>query len=104
MPDYSEEIIAELPHISHKLYRYHTTRLKHRHIKDLARLGRPLERVVMVDNEEDNFVLQKENGIRIMEWHGDDPQDQELNILGVFLNDLANKEVTDLREHILLFK
>lgn len=58
----------------------------------------------MVDNEEDNFVLQKENGIRIMEWHGDDPQDQELNILGVFLNDLANKEVTDLREHILLFK
>lgn len=50
MPDYSEEIIAELPHITHRLYRYHTTRLKHRHIKDLTRLGRPLETVVMVDN------------------------------------------------------
>lgn len=104
MPDYSEEIIAGLPHISHRLYRYHTTRLKHRHIKDLARLGRPLESVVMVDNEEDNFVLQKENGIRIVEWRGEDPQDQELNILGVFLNELASKEVSDLREHIPLFK
>jgi TFIIF-interacting CTD phosphatase-like protein len=104
MPDYSEEIIAELPHITHRLYRYHTTRLKHRHIKDLARLGRPLETVVMVDNEEDNFVLQKENGIRIVEWRGDDPQDQELNILGVFLNELASKGLSDLRTHISSFK
>lgn len=58
----------------------------------------------MVDNEEDNFVLQKENGIRIMEWRGDDPQDQELNILGVFLNELASKGVTDLRQHVPSFK
>lgn len=42
MPDYSEEIISQLPFISHKLYRYHTTRLKNRHVKDLGRLGRQL--------------------------------------------------------------
>lgn len=42
MPKYSEDIISELPFIHHKLYRYHTTRLKTRHIKDLSRLGRPL--------------------------------------------------------------
>jgi RNA polymerase II subunit A small phosphatase-like protein len=52
MPEYSEEIISQLPFISHKLYRYHTTRLKNRHIKDLSRLGRPLESIVMIDNEE----------------------------------------------------
>ena len=59
MPEYSEQIIAQLPHITHRLFRYHTTRLKHRHIKDLSRLGRPLQSVVMVDNEEENFLLQK---------------------------------------------
>jgi RNA polymerase II subunit A small phosphatase-like protein len=104
MPDYSEGIIAQLPHVAHRLYRYHTTRLRHRHIKDLSRLGRPLEAVVMVDNEEENFVLQKENGIRIAEWTGDDPHDQELNTLGLFLNELATKAVPDLRQHLSSYK
>lgn len=76
MPDYAEGIISQLPPVAHRLYRYHTTRLKHQHIKDLSRLGRPLQSVVMVDNEEENFLLQKSNGIRISEWRGDNPKDE----------------------------
>jgi RNA polymerase II subunit A small phosphatase-like protein len=76
MPSYSEEIIDRLPGISYKLFRYHATRIKNKTIKDLSRLGRPLEKLVIVDNEEDNFALQRENGIKIGDWVATDPADQ----------------------------
>ena len=76
MPSHSEDIINTFKHISHKLYRYHTTRLKSRHVKDLSRLGRPLEKTVIIDNESENYMLQKENGIKIREWLGGNAMDQ----------------------------
>jgi hypothetical protein len=42
-------------------------------------------------------MLQKNNGIKLTAWRGDDPTDQELNILGLFLNDLASNNPQDLR-------
>lgn len=52
MPAHSESIIRQLPGITYSLYRYHTTRVKNRFIKDISRLGRPLQTVIIVDNEE----------------------------------------------------
>lgn len=52
MPQYSDSIVAQLPFISHRLFRFHCTRVKTRLIKDLLRIGRPLERTIIVDNEE----------------------------------------------------
>jgi TFIIF-interacting CTD phosphatase-like protein len=51
MPQYSESIISQLPFVAHKLFRHHCTRLKGRLVKDLLRIGRPLERTIIVDNE-----------------------------------------------------
>jgi RNA polymerase II subunit A small phosphatase-like protein len=58
MPQYSEEIINQLPGIDYRLYRYHTTRMRNKYIKDLNRLGRPLDKVIIVDNDEESFALQ----------------------------------------------
>lgn len=55
-------------------------------MKDLSRLGRPLDKVIIIDNDEQSFALQSENGIKITEWRGADSTDQELNILALFLN------------------
>ena len=42
--------------VRHRLYRNHTILSKTAAVKDLARLGRPLERTLIVDNRAANFV------------------------------------------------
>lgn len=49
-------------------------------LKDLSKIGRPLEKTIIVDNIADNFNLQKDNGIFIKSWY-DDPYDTELKDL-----------------------
>ena len=49
-------------------------------LKDLSKIGRPLEKTIIVDNIADNFHLQKDNGIFIRSWY-DDPYDTELKDL-----------------------
>lgn len=57
-------------------------------IKDLSRLGRPLESMVIVDNIRDNFCRQQANGIEIATWVGD-AQDRELQRLAKFFKGLV---------------
>lgn len=64
-------------HISHRLYRPNCFIERGTFIKDLSRLGRPLESMIIVDNIRDNFCRQKSNGIEIVTWTGD-VQDREL--------------------------
>lgn len=40
-------------------------------MKDLSRIGRDLEKMIMIDNIEKNYRLQKKNGILIRSWYGD---------------------------------
>ena len=49
-------------------------------LKDLSKIGRPIEKTIIVDNIADNFLLQKDNGIFIRSWY-DDPYDTELKDL-----------------------
>jgi CTD small phosphatase-like protein 2 len=49
-------------------------------VKDLSKIGRPLEKTIIIDNIADNFILQKDNGIFIKSWY-DDPKDTELREL-----------------------
>jgi len=43
-------------------------------------LGRDLKRVLIIDNNPENFQLQPENGICIKSWFGD-PQDIALSVI-----------------------
>lgn len=40
-------------------------------VKDLSRIGRPLEMTIIVDNLRENFSWQPENGIEISTWYCD---------------------------------
>ena len=55
-----------------KFYREHCIIYKDTFVKDVTRIGRDIQKIIIVDNNENNFVLNKENGIRIMPYYGDD--------------------------------
>ena len=48
------------------------------YLKDLSRIGREIETMIIVDNMPQNFNLQKENGIFIKSFYGDDNDDTAL--------------------------
>jgi len=49
-------------------------------IKDLSRLGRPLEKTLIIDNLKENFSKQKANGIECATWTGS-VSDRQLFVL-----------------------
>ena len=66
--------------IDHRLYRQHTTSYKGYYIKDLSKLGRPLNKIIIIDNIEENYQLQMCNGLNISNYEGED-NDFELEYL-----------------------
>ena len=61
--------------ITFRLYRHHTVKLNNEFIKDLDRVGRDISCMILVDNLEKNFRLQKRNGIHVRSWYGDKKDD-----------------------------
>ena len=59
-------------------------------LKDLSKLGRDLTRTIIVDNIEENYTLQKDNGILIQTWKGNF-NDRELFDIKNFLKETAMK-------------
>jgi Dullard-like phosphatase family protein len=55
-----------------RLYRQHTIYRDNIYIKDLSKLGRDLSKIIIMDNMPQNFCLQKENGILISNYFGQD--------------------------------
>ena len=45
-------------------------------------------------------MMQKENGIKIPDWQGGNPADQELNIIGLFLMKMVNESPEDVRSYL----
>eukprot|EP00923_Selenidium_pygospionis_P029947 GHVN01053214.1.p1 GENE.GHVN01053214.1~~GHVN01053214.1.p1 ORF type:complete len:445 (+),score=50.96 GHVN01053214.1:1526-2860(+) len=71
------------------LYREQCDRVRGRPVKNLSRLGRPLDRVVILDCEPASFLLQPENGIHIRPFKGESG-DADLEDLIDFLKMLAS--------------
>ena len=70
--------------IDYKLCREYTDEKDGINIKDLSKLGRDLNKVIIIDNIEDNYKLQPDNGLNIIDFEGDE-NDNELQYI---LNDL----------------
>ena len=79
-----------------RLYRHHTIIYENDFVKDITRIGRPLDKMIIVDNMPQNFRLQKENGIVIKAFWGDDVYDNALISLKDILLKIAY-EFNDLR-------
>jgi Dullard-like phosphatase family protein len=74
--------------IHHRLFRQHCTEVNGTYVKDLGAMGRPLERVAIVDNSPVAYGFHPENAIPIVSWY-DCPQDRALVELLPMLDRLA---------------
>ena len=76
--EYADVILNEIEKkrnfFDFKFYREHCVIYKDTFVKDVTRIGRDIQKIIIVDNNENNFVLNKENGIRIMPYYGDDEE------------------------------
>jgi len=83
------------------LHRDFCKRKRNSYVKDLSKLGRNLDRVLMIDHDPAAFQLQPENGIRIKPFTGD-TTDSELMDLLEFLKAAATSNM-DLRKFVEKF-
>ena len=105
--EYADPIIDAIEqnnlYFDYRLYRQHAIVYNNDFVKDLSRLGRDLSKVIIVDNMPQNFRLQKENGIFIKAFWGEDVNDTALYDLGLILEQIALK-FTDVRKGIAFYK
>ena len=87
-----------------RLFRQHTIYRDNIFIKDLTKLGRDLSKIIIVDNMPQNFCLQKENGILISNYFGQDNGDNTLYLLGDILLKIAQHPGKDVRNEIKKYK
>jgi len=89
--DYADWVVDQIDPerlIHHRLYRQHALPWGPIFVKDLSRIGRDLDRTLIIDNVQENFMLQPHNGIFISGWY-EDPADTALPMLTPLLEELA---------------
>jgi CTD small phosphatase-like protein 2 len=105
--EYADPIINALEqnkkYFDFRLYRVHTIIIDNDFVKDLSKLGRDLSKTIIVDNMEQNYKLQKSNGITIRPFWGKDNEDSALIDLLDILIKIAEKNL-DVRTGLKLFK
>jgi Dullard-like phosphatase family protein len=81
--EYSDAIINEIEKnrnfFDYKFYREHTVIYKDTFVKDISRIGRDIKKMIIIDNNEKNFILNKENGIKIAPYYGDEDNNYNVN-------------------------
>lgn len=107
MQDYADWVLDSVDgknhYISHRLYRQHATFNNMVFIKDLSKLGRPLNKTIIIDNVAENFCLQPDNGIFIKSWF-EDSSDTALYELAPLLRQIVEKNVGDVRVALRRFR
>ena len=98
------EIESEKKYFSYKLYRHHTILINNEFVKDISKIGRDLNKIVIIDNSEINFSLQKENGILIKSFFGEDEEDCALSNLVDILEDIIKNRFIDIRKELHKYK
>ena len=98
-----EAIEQEKKYFDFIFYRQHTIIIGNEFVKDLTRIGRPLNSTIIVDNMPQNFRFQKENGICVKPFWGQDSNDKTLYNLIPILIDIA-KMGGDVRISLSKFK
>lgn len=82
------------------LYREHCTQHNGLYVKDMARLGRNLGDIIIIDNSPNSYLFQPENALPSISWY-DDKTDKELMDFVPILEKLAF--VRDVRTYITQF-
>ena len=90
-------------YFEHRFYREHVIIDNNDVVKDLTRIGRALDKILIVDNMAQNFKFQKNNGIIIKSFWGNNPNDNILNELAFILYKIA-KDEGDIRNGLIKYK
>ena len=98
-----DEIENDIKYFDYRLYRQHTIIYDNYLVKDISRIGRELDKMIIVDNMPQNYKLQKENGIMIKPYWGEDDYDTALISLQEILIKIAIN-FDDVRKGILFYK
>ena len=86
-----------------KFFRQHTIIIGQDFVKDLQRIGRPLDRIIIIDNMAQNFRMQKYNGILIKPFYGEDQKDRALiDLIPILIN--ISKDNLDTRNGLVKYK
>ena len=96
-------------YFSYRLYRESCTVIDNQYTKDISNLGRDLSKTIIVDNLSQNFILQKDNGILISSFWGEDIHDKCLLYLGrilvtIGIEMMENNYSLDIRDEIIKYK
>ena len=95
--DYADPIINAIEEkgkfFDYRLYRIHTTIINNDFVKDLSKLGRNMNKIIIVDNMPQNYQLQPNNGINIRPFWGKDQNDMALKDLIDILVNIAEKKM-----------
>jgi CTD small phosphatase-like protein 2 len=73
-------------------------------VKDLSKIGRDLKKTIIVDNMPQNFRLQKDNGIFIKTFWGEDNKDMALIDLIPILVNIAQTRPNDIRRALMEYR
>lgn len=87
--------------VEHRLFRDSCTFSGGAFVKDLSRVGRDLNRTLIIDNSAASFRFHPHHSILIESWF-DDPHDTELVKLSPFLIELS--KASDVRELLKQWK
>ena len=91
-----DAIEFEKTYFDYVFFREHAIIIGDDFVKDLTRIGRGLDRIIIVDDMPQNFRLQRQNGITIKPFLGDDVNDMTLYDLLPILKHIA-EEGNDVR-------
>ena len=101
--DYADKILNQIDKnkvwIKYRLYREHLTfdNEELSIFKDLSKLGRDLSKTIIIDNREENFVLQPNNGLLIKTWNGDFEDRELLDLKNVLKGIYTYGQMIDVR-------
>ena len=98
---YAEPLYAKLDKegvTANNLYREHCTFYNGLFVKDMARLGRPMSDIIILDNSPTAYAFQPENGMPILSWY-EEKDDTKLFELIPVLKLMA--EIEDVRPVLL---
>lgn len=97
------EAIDQKHLISYKLVRDSTRFVDGHHIKDLDKLNRNLQKVIVIDWNSESLKFHPDNQFNLPKWEGND-DDVTLIHLTSFLKTIANAEIDDVREVLRYYK
>ena len=90
------EIESKEKFFDYNFFREHSVIVGNDFVKDISRIGRDMKKIIIIDNIEENFRLNKKNGIKIAPFYGQNMNDKVLYELKKILIMIARKNYDDL--------